>query len=76
MNLQLSSVLSTGSGFNSRSVLNIAALSVHRCGLREHSMVPYKKLMDLYLDRSQEGRLQAILDDPRHRYSLQVMAYM
>ena len=73
MNLRLSSVLSTGSGFNSRSVLNIA---VHRCGLREHSMVPYKKLMDLYLDRSQEGRLQAILDDPRHRYSLQVMAYM
>ena len=35
-------------------------------------MVPYKKLMDLYLDRSEEGRLQAILDDPRHRYSTHV----
>ena len=30
-------------------------------------MVPYKKLMDLYLDRSEEGRLQAVLDDPKHR---------
>ena len=35
--------------------------------MREHSMVPYKKLMDLYLDRSEKGQLQAVLDDPIHR---------
>lgn len=31
-------------------------------------MVPYKKIMDLFLDRSEKGRLQAILDDPKHRW--------
>ncbi|KAM7438381.1 hypothetical protein ABFA07_012094 [Porites harrisoni] len=42
---------------------------LQRCGMREQSMVPYKKLMDLYLDRSEQGRLQAILNDPKHRFN-------
>lgn len=42
---------------------------LQRCGMREHSMVPYKKLMDLYLDRSEKGQLQAVLDDPKHRFN-------
>ncbi|KAJ7337902.1 hypothetical protein OS493_008061 [Desmophyllum pertusum] len=42
---------------------------LQRCGLRDNSMVPYKKLMDMYLDRSEKGRLQAVLDDPKHRFN-------
>lgn len=42
---------------------------LQRCGMRELSMVPYKKLMDMYLDRSEQGRLQVILDDPKHRFN-------
>ena len=40
---------------------------VFRCSVQEENMVPYKKIMDLFLDRSEKGRLQAILDDPKHR---------
>ena len=35
--------------------------------MRDYSMVPYKKVMDFYLDRSDEGKLQAVLEDPKHR---------
>ena len=38
--------------------------------MQEENMVPYKKIMDLFLDRSEKGRLQAILDDPKHRWGL------
>ncbi|XP_015756747.1 PREDICTED: uncharacterized protein LOC107336203, partial [Acropora digitifera] len=41
----------------------------HRCSVQEGNMVPYKKIMDLFLDRSEKGRLQAILDDPKHRFN-------
>ena len=35
--------------------------------MRDYNMVPYKKLMDLYLDRSEEGKLHAVLEDSKHR---------
>lgn len=42
---------------------------LQRCSVQEGNMVPYKKIMDLFLDRSEKGRLQAILDDPKHRFN-------
>lgn len=42
---------------------------LQRCGMRDYSMVPYKKLMNFYLDRSEEGKLQAVLEDPKHRFN-------
>ncbi|XP_068744261.1 EF-hand calcium-binding domain-containing protein 6-like isoform X1 [Montipora capricornis] len=42
---------------------------LQRCGMQEQSMVPYKKVMDLFLDRSEKGRLQSILADPKHRFN-------
>lgn len=42
---------------------------LQRCGMRDYNMVPYKKVMDFYLDRSEEGKLQAVLEDPKHRFN-------